>query len=176
MNQSESLKASLISMRDQNINFDLINLDHNGATSILQAQLLDKKVVNMRYLYGTLVLEFGILDEKGKWEYSIVCECDWKFQKDYHILCHWNTEKWDISKFIWLYREVELSNIFVIDATWEIYIGFWDIYFTTLSTHGTWIWWSMRINSQWKWDYNRSRISSDELWMYFIDIKKSTEI
>lgn len=66
MNQSESLKASLISMRDQNINFDLINLDHNGATSILQAQLLDKKVVNMRYLYGTLVLEFGILDEKGK--------------------------------------------------------------------------------------------------------------
>ena len=66
MNNSESFQASLKSMKEQNIDFNTLNLSNKSATNILQKHILNKKLSNIRYFYGSLVLEFGILDENDK--------------------------------------------------------------------------------------------------------------
>lgn len=175
MNNSESFQASLKSMKEQNIDFNTLNLSNKSATNILQKHILNKKLSNIRYFYGSLVLEFGILDENDKWEYSIVCECDRKIQQDYEVLCHGNMEKEIISKSILLYKDKLLVDIFVIESTWELYLNFWDVYLTTLSTYRDHIGRQFWFNRVWNW--YRKYISSDKMGMYIYDMmKKPTEI
>ena len=164
-------------MKKENINFSITKVDIDSSSKIIQDTILYLTINNIWYGYGSLVFEFWVLDKKGfKGEYSIVCECDWKFQHNYMVECNSNMEKIEIKEFITKHIGKKLEKCFIIEKTSEILLDFWDIFFTTLSTYGIGLWRSLYFNLEIDWNY-KSHIDSDETWIYYTTIiKKSTEI
>lgn len=112
-----------------------VPIDINFATNLIRSSIQGKTLSNIRLSFWTLFLEFGELDEdKLAWEFWFMIDPSWKFQSGYNVVLHINLEPEELEKAFPQYVGKKLEDCYIIEATNELFLDFWDIYFTTLST------------------------------------------